>query len=276
MTATFRPVLRYPGGKARLAPWIIEHLPPHQVYVEPFFGGGSVLLAKPPVKVEVANDLDGRVVNFFRVLRDRPDELIRAVALTPVSRAEYRQSDELTGDELEDARRFTVRVWQSFGVKLGSGSGWDRGGRLKTKRRSLPSVWSGIPERLQEVVERLQHVQIECRPAEELIAAWQDPGTLFYIDPPYPQTTRGADRLYRHEMNDDGHTALLDQLDAHPGMVVISGYRCPLYDERLVHWRRIDCAALALLGARRTESIWLNRAAAAGITQQRFDFEVQP
>lgn len=267
MTAAIAPVLRYPGGKARIAPWIVDHLPPHRLYIEPYAGGLGVLLTKPPSAVEIANDLDQRVVTFWRVLRDRPEELIRMVAGTPVSRWEFDQSDEWTGDELEDARRFVVRVWQAFGVKIGGSSGWDRGGRLDTKRRSLPAVWAGLPDRLAAVVDRLRHVQLECKPALDLIASWSVPDALLYIDPPYVESTLGGDRLYRHTMTEADHLALLEALDRHPGPVVLSGYRCEIYDDRLTGWRRIDRPALAQLGAKRTESLWLNPTAAAAAKQ---------
>lgn len=270
MTDQLRPVLRYPGAKARVASWIVDHLPPHEIYIEPFFGAGSVLLSKPAAKVEVANDLDRRVVTFFKVLRDRPLELARAVEMTPFSRDEYALSDEETRDELETARRFLVRCWQSFGVKIGSGSGWDRSGA--SRGRSAIRLWRDIPDRLLTVADRLAGVYIEARPALDVIAHWSHDDALIYADPPYLRETRpNGDRLYRHELTTEDHIELLEALDRHPGPVVLSGYRCDLYDQRLAHWRREDKPARAYLNARRVESIWINPVAAARVAQPRLE-----
>lgn len=264
--------LRYPGGKAKIAPWIVSQLPPHDVYIEPFFGGGSVLFAKPPARVEVVNDLSERVVNLFRVLREHPDELACLVALTPYSRAEYRESDEITGDSLEDARRFLVRVWMAHGGKLGGKTGWRQGwaGGSGPQRGSSGRVWSRLPERIGPVAQRLAGAIVDCRPAISVLADWKIEDALVYADPPYP---RGASpvargRMYEHEMTDDEHRGLLDALDAHPGPVVLSGYRCALYDDRLRHWARVDRDCRAYRSAKRTESLWLNPVAAATARQR--------
>jgi DNA adenine methylase len=253
--------MRYPGGKARLAPWILSHMPPHQVYVEPFFGGGSVFFGKQRVPVEVVNDLDDRVVNLYRVLREQPDELIRLVTLTPYALTEYQESTEITGEPLEDARRFLVRVWMAHGGKLGSISGWRRGwnGGNDGRRGSSATVWAGLPERLAQVVDRLTGVMIDCRPAVDVIAGWAVPDCVIYADPPYPLDTRNrSNRLYRHEMTDQDHVELIAALEAHPGPVLLSGYRCDLYDELLTHWTRVDRDVVAYAQAERTESLWLN------------------
>jgi DNA adenine methylase len=270
--ATPRPMLRYPGGKTRLAPWIVSHLPPHQSYVEPFAGSAAVLFAKPRSKVEVINDLDDRVCTLFRVIRERPDELARAVALTPYARAEYLASYEPADDELEVARRFLVRVWMAHGGKLGSKSGWRAGwaGGDDSSRGSSANVWCGLPERIAEAAARLRGVMVDNRPALRVLQDWHYPGALVYADPPYvrsalPMTQDTAKnrrnerpRYYAHEMTDEEHHALLDALEAHPGPVLLSGYRCPLYDDRLAGWVRVDRATYAYRQAERTESLWLN------------------
>lgn len=283
-----RPVLRYPGGKSRLAPWIVDHLPPHDVYLEPFAGGASVLFSKDRCPIEIINDLDERVVTLFRVLRDQPDELVRAIELTPYARAEYEESDESTDDPVEASRRFLCRVWMAHGGKLGSRTGFRNGwaGGTTGSRGSSARVWQGLPDRIRLAVERLQGVVIERRPALRLIADWAIPDTVIYADPPYVEQTpeqgsarrRDSDgvwaRYYRHTMTEDDHRELLDALDRHPGPVLLSGYRSDLYDERLVHWTRVDRKTHAYRQAERIESLWLNPIAAAAARQQMFNFEV--
>lgn len=117
-------ILHYPGSKWSMADWIIEHMPEHETYLEPFFGSGAVLFNKAPSKIETVNDLDGQVVNLFRVIRDRPEDLAEKIRWTPYSRQEYYDSYETTGDELEDARRFLVRCWMARGAKTSDRTGW--------------------------------------------------------------------------------------------------------------------------------------------------------
>lgn len=274
MSPTSPVVLKYPGSKGTLAPWIVAQMPPHRVYLEIFFGSGAVLFAKPRAALETVNDLDGRIANLFRVLRDHATELARVVALTPWARAEYGAVAEadLSGDDVEDARRFLVRCWQSHGSHLDRRSGW----RYATgaKRQSSGGIiaparqWSALPDALLAAVDRLRGVQIECRPALEVIARFAHADCLIYADPPYPRSVRG-DAYYRHELGDDDHRALLDALDAHPGPVLLSGYRCSLYDERLIGWERVDRAGRAEGGQSRTESLWLNARAVAGARRVR-------
>lgn len=265
-----RSVLRYPGGKAKIADWIVSHLPPHDIYIEPFFGGGSVFFAKPPARIEVINDLDDRVVNLFRVIRERPEELARLVSLTPWARSEFLASDDVAGDALEDARRFLVRVWMAHGGKLAYRTGWRNGwaGGKDASRGGPAKVWLTIPDRIALVAERLRETIIDNRPAVDSLAQWAHPSCLVYADPPYLHNTRDRDgggrgRIYAHEMTDEDHRQLLDVLDVHPGPVAISGYASDLYDDRLAHWRRVDRANRAYRGAERTEVLWLNPVAAA-------------
>ncbi len=178
-----RPALRYYGGKFRLAPWIIGFFPQHVCYVEPFGGAMSVLLRKPPSKLEVYNDQDGEVVNFFRVLRSRPQELLQAIKLTPFSRVEYVLAHEEADDELERARRLYVRSWQGIGgPRHRDTTGWRferKGNRYKTTIED----WIEIGH-LPLVVARLRDIQIECDEALKVIRRFDAPRTLFYCDPP--------------------------------------------------------------------------------------------
>jgi DNA adenine methylase len=244
-----------------MAAWIVDHFPPHLHYLEPFFGSGACFFLKQPAAHEVVNDLDGDIVNLFRVLRTDGGRLAALVALTPWSREEYEACKDLdTDDLLERARRFLVLMWQSHGsTALTRGSSWRHAGVVNV--RTLPSrQWAGLPLRLCAVIERLESVEIENRPALEVIQRSAHPSVLIYADPPYPLSTR-ANRMYRHEMSDTDHMQLLDALHAHPGPVVLSGYHCPLYDNRLQGWHVVERRVQAEKGKFRTEVLWLNERA---------------
>ena len=257
-------VLKYPGAKWNLAQWIISHMPPHTTYLEPFFGSGAVFFNKPPSKVETINDLDSNVVNLFRVIREKPQELAALVEMTPWARDEYYASYEKTGDKLEDARRFLVRCWQSFGqVTTNSRGGWRHSGTDKFNRAL---ELRKIPNAILEVAERLKTVQIENKSAIELIKKYAAEHVLIYADPPYLWETRTfkqhGRKTYTHEMTDADHTELLDILDKHPGPALLSGYACSLYDNRLLHWTRRTTKAQAEKGQMREEVLWINPVAA--------------
>lgn len=264
MTGRIGPVLKWPGSKWRLARRIAALLPPHTTYLEPFFGSGAVFFVKQPSRLETINDLDGRVVNLFRALRERPAELARAVALTPWARAEYEAVYALppSADPVEEARRFLVRCWQSHGSRIDRRNAWRHGtGGGRARPRAYTGEWAGLGGRLLATAARLRDAQIECRPALELLARHAHAGCLVYADPPYPLATRG-DLFYACEMTDADHRALLDALRAHPGPVVVSGYACALYDDALAGWRRETLAATAEGGRARTEVLWRNARAA--------------
>lgn len=284
MTATLppvtRPVLKWHGGKWRIAPWIIGNLPPHLCYVEPFGGAASVLLRKPPSKIEVLNDADQRLVRFLRTLRDRPDELIRAIDLTPWSRVEFDASFEPADDPIEDARRVYVCCWQGRSRGLGE---WKTGWRYEvTGNRNGRCVGDWSSDHLGAIVARLKRVQIECDDAAAVIARYDAPSTLSYIDPPYVWATRSKHTSkptarYRVELDDDGHRSLAGLLHSVAGMVVLSGYPSPLYAElyETAGWQRIDRTSLTDHGER-VESLWLNPAAAAATPQTRLDLSPAP
>lgn len=278
MTAPKRPILRYHGGKWRLAPWIIQHFAPHAAYVEPYGGGGSVLLQKDRSIAEVYNDLDGEIVNLFRVARDRGAELVRAVELTPYSRNDFHESFLPSEDPLEQARRTVIRSYMGFGGNL------TRPNRDQTPQRTgfrdyskknrgpIPATdWRTWPAQLPNIIDRLRGVVIEHRPALEVICSHDGPETLHYIDPPYVHSTRGFDaggthRAYRHELTDNDHRDLAGALRAGRGMVVVSGYACDLYDRELFpDWQRHERPHLADGARPRTEVLWLNPAAAEAL-----------
>lgn len=271
MTTPRRPILRYHGGKWRLATWIIAHFPRHRVYSECYGGGASVLLRKPRSYAEVYNDLDGEVVNVFRVMRDRPRELVRAVAWTAYARDEYRLAFELAEDPLEQARRTIVRSFMGFGsnsiqrsVKSGFRANANRNGTTPAHD------WANYPSHARVIARRLFGVTIEHRAAAEVIAQQDGPETLHYVDPPYVHTTRSTPgKGYAHEMTDEQHVTLADQLHQVKGMVVLSGYHSTLYDGLYRGWQRVERAARGDGACERTEVLWINDRAARRMDAER-------
>lgn len=258
-----RPLLRYHGGKWRLAPWIIANLPPHRVYVEPYGGAASVLLQKPHSYAEVYNDLDGEIVNLFRVVRERPGEMTRALLWTPFSREDYRLSFEATEDPLERARRTVIRSLMGFGsnslnksVKSGFRSNTYRSGRTPAHD------WGHFPPTIRRVAKRLRSVVIENRPALEIIAQHDRPETCFYLDPPYVHDTRSAAMHgahgYAHEMTNAQHEELHTAVRGLRGMVVLSGYRGALYEGLYADWPSVETDTTADGAKPRVEVLWFN------------------
>ena len=261
------PVLRYHGGKWRMAPWVIEHFPVHGFYIEPFAGAASVLMRKPVSKVEVLNDVNGRLVSFFRVLRNRAQaemvaELLR---LTPCAEEEYRICRERSEDPIEDARRLLVvgrQAHGSTGAAGGKVSGWRRAS-IRPCGPLRENDWGGIWREVLSWADRLRDVYLENCESSTIIDRWDCKEALFYVDPPYPHSTRSArPDGYEFEMTDDDHRSLAAQLKCVAGAVVLSGYPCPLYDTELYpDWYRVERGALADKGKKRIEVLWLNAAA---------------
>ncbi|QIU88242.1 DNA adenine methylase [Yokenella regensburgei] len=263
------PAIRYHGGKFRLASWIISHFPEHRCYVEPFGGAASVLLKKEQSEAEVYNDLDGDVVNLFRVLRDpvSSQALIDACALTPYSRVEFRCAYEPTDDPIEKARRLIVRATMGFG-SAGATKGCT-GFRLDTRRNSATAqaIWARQPDNLAAVASRFSGVLVENRDAIQCMRDHDTPTTLHFVDPPYVHDTRvsvAKNNAYRFEMTDVQHIELLDALKDLQGAVVLCGYDSEIYNDSLSSWKKTTrtVAACGQAGAvPRTECLWLNPAA---------------
>lgn len=282
MNAPTRPVLRWHGGKWRLAPWIIGHFPKHRIYVEPFGGGGSVLMRKARSYGEIYNDLDDEVVTLFRVLRD-PEQaaaLERGLRLTPFARMEFRDAYEPTDDPLERSRRLLVRAYMGFGSNAHASQhkGHRSTGFRSNSNRSGTTPahdWMNYPDILTAVVQRLSGVVIENRDAQVVMAQHDGPETIYYVDPPYLPETRArgnrydlAWRMYRHELSRDDHAELLAFLCALDGMVVLSGYANDLYDQALFDWQRVTCKAYADGALEREEVLWLNPACSAALDRR--------
>lgn len=273
-----RPILRYHGGKWKLAKWILAHLPKHRIYVEPYGGAASVLMQKPRSYAEVYNDLDGEVCNLFRVLRDpaTAKQLIHLLRLTPFAHDEFDLSYEMSDEPIEQARRTLFRSYAGFGS--GAASGHQTGFRSNAKRSGTTPAhdWANYPDTLMAVVERLQGVVIENKDAISLIQQHDTPQTLVYADPPYPHSTRmpGAhySGVYRHEMTDDDHRVLAETLRSVKGMVILSGYPCNLYDRELYpDWYRVERDAHADCGRDRTEVLWISPSACESLHSRQLE-----
>ena len=254
------------GGKFSHLDWLLPLLPEAHHYCEPFGGSGAVLLNRLPSPVETYNDLDGEVVNFFRVLREQRDELISMIGLTPFSREEYYlaisgQDDEIT--PLERARRFFIRARQAR-TGLAQTATLGRWANCKNTSRAgmsgVVSRWLGSVESLPEIALRLLRVQIENRPATDVIRLYDDRGTLFYCDPPYPHSARGDSKAYGYEMSDDEHVELAEILHQVKGKVALSGYQCELLDELYANWNLHLAPAKQshAIKKMRQEALWTN------------------
>jgi DNA adenine methylase len=284
-----RPPFPYYGGKGRLAPWIASLLPPHRMYVEPFAGSAAVLFAKPPSLHEVLNDLDRNVVAFFRVLREQREDLVDALRLTPYARDEYAAATLADEDlaDLERARRFFVRTTQGFnaaGNCDGRSGSWSNGDR--PERASKAVQIANLVDRLHQHAARLRAVVVDSRPAEQVIAAYDDADVAMYIDPPYLGETRtGLDKAkrrkadYRHDMpSARQHAELAERLHRCRAAVLLSGYPSPLYDDLYADWHRVQMSVrrpstnrAGRVGAGAVEVLWSNRP--LGVELSLFDLE---
>lgn len=253
-------VIKYPGAKWSIAQWIIEHFPPHHSYLEPFFGSGAVLFTKERSAIETVNDLDGDVVNLFRWIREDPERLAREIYLIPYARNIYDKAFEeqyTETDSFQRAVNFYIRMMMGHGFRTtGEKVGWknDVQGR---EAAYAAKYWCKTPEAVLEAAERLRGVQIENRPAIEVISRFNFPNVLIYADPPYLLGTRHG-KQYRHEMTDKDHRNLLDALKAHKGPVLLSGYDSDLYNDALQKWHREEISTLAQTATKRCDVLWMN------------------
>lgn len=252
-----RPIMRYHGGKFLLADWIIGHFPPHRVYVEPFGGAASVLLKKERSYAEIYNDLDGEVVNLFKVCRDNGSALQEALEMTPFSRTEFLESYKQNADPLEQARRTVLRSF--LGFCSAAASGRPTGFRASSNRSGTTPAhdWQNFPDALPAIINRLRGIVIENRDAIELVQYHSNEETLIYVDPPYVASTRDKGSDYRHEMNEQQHRELLDVLQESKAMIALSGYESKLYET--LGWKCVKKDALADGARPRVECLYLNQ-----------------
>lgn len=295
-----RPALRYHGGKFRLAQRLIRLFPPHRVYTEAYGGGASVLLLKPRCYAEIYNDLDGEVVNVFRVLQNRKqaNRLQELLRLTPFSRAEFLLSYRQARSDVERARRTIVRSFMGFGSDSisrmkASQAGFNTrisstmatGFRWNSARSGTTGAtdWKHYPQWISAFCERLQGVTIENRDAATILRKMDRDDALHYVDPPYPMSTRSTangttnEHRYRWEMTDKNHEKLAGLLHELKGMVIISSYPGPLYEKLYADWKSVQWTSGNFCSAnsqsqKRTEVVWLNPAAWKNRPQAEFDW----
>jgi DNA adenine methylase len=253
-----RPALRYYGGKWLLAPWIISHFPKHVNYIEPCGGAASVLLQKPRSELETYNDIDRRVTTFFKVLRDKPDDLIHKIRLTPWARSEFELAQQDSDDEIELARRTAVYFWQSI---AGTNSGWrccTTASPEKSSRKNCELDLQNID--FYAIARRFIGVQIEQKNAFDVIRTYDNNEALIYFDPPYIKEERSHKNQYKFEVDNAFHFQAAILLRQCQGFVVVSGYANQLYTELYENfgWARIDKEAITNSGGKRIESLWLS------------------
>jgi DNA adenine methylase len=227
-----------------------------------------VLLNRRPSPVETYNDIDGEVVNFFRVLREDKAALVEAIGLTPFSREEFYHAVSLNGNAkslsgIERARLFFIRARQAR-TGLAQTASLGRWANCKNTSRSgmsgVVSRWLGSIEDLPDIADRLLRVQIENRPALEVVKLYDNPNTLFYCDPPYVHATRGDSKAYGFEMTDVDHGEFANAVSKCSGKVAVSGYRCELMDGLFRDWRRVESAPKVCHSIKKTrrEALWMN------------------
>lgn len=248
-------ILKFPGGKWRISDWIIAHFPEHKVYLEPYFGSGAVFFRKEPAYIETINDINGDIVNLFRVCRESPKELAALIELTPFARDEFQACYEKSADPIEQARRTLVRYHQSFGTSNSSKNSWRNVQTYGGPR--CATMWNDLPEIIKDVCSRLKNAQIENTDALSLIQRYNHPDTLIYCDPPYLRGLRKKN-MYEWEMSDTEHIRLLQTIAESKSKIVISGYDNAIYNEILVGWNTDEKETTAQMGLYRTEKIWTN------------------
>jgi DNA adenine methylase len=267
--STPKPPLKWHGGKYYLASRIVEMMPPHQQYVEPFFGGGTVLLAKDPHNVgEIVNDLNGHLTNFWNVLKD--DALFaqfqRIIQAVPFSETEWRDAHarlDAQEDPVQRAVAFYIECRQSHSGRRTAFAAMTKT-RLRQGMNEQAAAWMTAVDGLPAVHARLRRVAILNRDALKVIKQFDTPQTLFYLDPPYLHSTRSTTEEYgEQEMSVEQHEQLLDLLIGLKGKVLLSGYPSPLYEQRLTGWHKVDFdlpnnSAAGATKERKTERIWCN------------------
>ena len=257
MEKRMKSFINYPGSKWSLAQWIINFFPEHHSYLEPFLGSGAVLFNKPRSNIETVNDLDGNVVNLFFWMRSDPERLAREIYLTPYARQSYEDSfTQVPDNDFQRAVNFFIRLNMGYGCRTNGKVGWknDVQGR---ERAYAARNWCNLPNQILQAAERLRGVQIENRPAKELVKKFNSSKVLIYADPPYMLETRQG-KQYQYEMGDEEHEELIDVLLVHKGPVLLSGYDNALYRTRLKEWHREERDTRTQSCRLKREILWMN------------------
>ena len=276
----------YYGSKMQIADQILRYAPLHTCWVELFCGSAALTMAKKATPVEIINDIDGDIVNVFRQLRENPDDLIRAVELTPYARAELTaaREDQSRATDIERARLFLCRSMMAVNsIQAGAMGGFSFSNSIaRTGKEMRVTRWNNYPAKIQTIAERLKCVRIENRDARELLRQFADrPATLVYADPPYNVERASA---YVHDAKEDAfHAELLDLCNSVRCMIMLSGYDTPLYRDTLTEakgWelKTIDAYTAGTNGVRkaRQEHLWLNSHAVEALRRGRLPVILTP
>lgn len=251
--------MKYPGSKWSIADWIISFFPKHHSYLEPFFGSGAVLFNKPRSNIETVNDLDGNVVNLFEWIKKDPEQLAHEIYYTPYARQVYEDAfTKIPEDSLGKAVNFYIRLNMGHGFRTnGEKVGWKNDVQGREKAYASQD-WVNLPEKIMQATERLRGVQIENKPAVELVQRFNYKNVLIYFDPPYMPGVRHG-KQYRYEMYDEkSHMELLEVAKAHKGSVLISGYDTDLYNDMLKDWYREEKTCYSQVCSKKREILWMN------------------
>lgn len=264
-TRKLRGPVKWHGGKSYLARRIVGLFPPHDLYCEPFLGGGSVLLNKEPAKEECAADLNAGLIRMWKALAKHPAAVVAGLYRVPYTaeqfaHASHRVESDLDESGVDHAVRFIVRNRFSRGG-LGKSFAWSD--RLRGGQPGDANAWDTIRAEMPAIGARIARVEFRCDLAVDVIERWDSSRTLFYLDPPYLHETRTARDAYDHEMTRDHHGELLDLVRSCKGKVAISGYRSALYGEALAGWNLAtfdmpNHSSQSKQKARRTECLWMN------------------
>lgn len=257
-----RRVLKYPGSKWNIVLKLKKLIPKHHSYIEPYFGSGALFFTKEPSDIETINDLDSDVTNLFTCIREDSGRLVRMLLTMPYSREVYDRQYKLDAPHGKDRDTFTraadflVRCWQGYVPRTNDRAGWKSDIAGREKMYALWE-WYNLPEWVVEVAERLRKVQVENRPALEVIKAFNHPGVFMYLDPPYLLTVRDREQ-YRHEMTEGEHETLLRALLKSSADIMISGYESDLYNDYLAGWKKAYFKSCTNGGGQRRDVVWMN------------------
>ena len=253
-------IIKYPGAKWRIAKWIIDFFPKHHSYLEPFFGSGAVLFNKQRSNIETVNDLDGDIVNFFEWVRNDPEKLCHAIRWTPYARDVYNRAwgnQHKESDSFRRAYDFSIRMMMGHGFRTtGEHVGWKNDVQGREAAYAVDG-WNSLPNRIIDAAQRLKYVQIENRPAVEVINRFNAPNVLIYADPPYLLNVRYG-KQYKCEMSSGDHGELLEVLRQHKGPVILSGYDNQMYNDVLRDWHKEEISSRTQSAKMRREVIWMN------------------
>lgn len=253
-----RQLIKYPGSKWGLSGWITGFFPEHHSYLEPYFGSGAVLFHKEPSKIETVNDLDGEVTNLFECIKSDPEQLARLIEMTPYSREVFEKAYEAgSGNQFEKAAKFITRCDMGHGFRA---NGENVGFKIDIQGRENAYAikhWNMLPDLILECAARLKQVQIENRPATNVIKRFNFTNVLIYADPPYLLSTRHG-KQYRQEMTDNEHCELLEVLKVHKGPVILSGYESGLYEDMLQGWHKEQHESRNQRNRVVKETLWMN------------------